>query len=179
LSFLPDILIRPFREETILLRNSLILIAFLFATPAVAADVVNFKTVSLELARDLAQAAVEACRANGYQVAAIVVSRNGDPQVMLRDSMAPRYTMQIAREKAEAVILSGVASSEFRRNRQDIRMEMNHVKGILVLEGGLPIRAGGSLLGAIGVSGAPGVEIDEAFAQAALNKLQERLEFAE
>jgi len=151
----------------------------LFATPAVAADVVNFKTVSLELARDLAQAAVEACRANGYQVAAIVVSRNGDPQVMLRDSMAPRYTMQIAREKAEAVILSGVASSEFRRNRQDIRMEMNHVKGILVLEGGLPIRAGGSLLGAIGVSGAPGGERDEACAQAALNKLQERLEFAE
>jgi len=162
-----------------LLRNSLILIAFLFATPAVAADVVNFKTVSLELARDLAQAAVDACRASGYQVAAIVVSRNGDPQVMLRDSMAPRYTMQIAREKAEAVILSGVASSEFRRNRQDIRMEMNHVKGILVLEGGLPIRAGGSLLGAIGVSGAPGGERDEACAQAALNKLQERLEFAE
>jgi len=162
-----------------LLRNSLILIAFLFAAPAAAADVVNFKTVSLELARDLAQAAVDACRASGYQVAAIVVSRNGDPQVMLRDSMAPRYTMQIAREKAEAVILSGVASSEFRRNRQDIRMEMNHVKGILVLEGGLPIRAGGSLLGAIGVSGAPGGERDEACAQAALNKLQERLEFAE
>jgi len=155
------------------------LIAFLFAAPAAAADVVNFKTVSLELARDLAQAAVDACRASGYQVAAIVVSRNGDPQAMLRDSMAPRYTMQIAREKAEAVILSGVASSEFRRNRQDIRMEMNHVKGILVLEGGLPIRAGGSLLGAIGVSGAPGGERDEACAQAALNKLQERLEFAE
>ncbi|MEK6662429.1 MAG: heme-binding protein [Pseudomonadota bacterium] len=162
-----------------MLRHTLILITLLFTTSAVAADVVNFKTVSLELARDLAQAAVDACRASGYQVAAIVVSRNGDPQVMLRDSMAPRYTMQIAREKAEAVILSGVASSEFRRNRQDIRMEMNHVKGILVLEGGLPIRAGGSLLGAIGVSGAPGGERDEACAQAALNKLQERLEFAE
>lgn len=168
-----------YREETLLLRHTLILITLLFTTSAVAADVVNFKTVSLELARDLAQAAVDACRASGYQVAAIVVSRNGDPQVMLRDSMAPRYTMQIAREKAEAVILSGVASSEFRRNRQDIRMEMNHVKGILVLEGGLPIRAGGSLLGAIGVSGAPGGERDEACAQAALNKLQERLEFAE
>lgn len=168
-----------YREETLLLRHTLILMAFVFATPAAAADVVNFKTVSLELARDLAQAAVDACRANGYQVTAIVVNRSGDPQVMLRDSMAPRYTMQIAREKAEAVILSGVASSEFRRNRQDIRMEMNHVKGILVLEGGLPIRAGGSLLGALGVSGAPGGDKDEACAQAALNKLQERLEFAE
>lgn len=151
----------------------------LLATPATANDVVSFKSVSMELARDLAQAAVDACRADGYQVSAVVVSRNGDPQAMLRDSMAPRYTMQIAREKAEAVILSGVASSEFRRNRQDIRMEMNHVKGILVLEGGLPIRAGGSLLGALGVSGAPGGEKDEVCAQAALNKLQERLEFAE
>ncbi len=160
-------------------RHLLLLIPFLFASPANAADIVNFKTVSMELARALAQAAVDACRANGYQVAAMVVSRNGDPQVMLRDSMAPRYTMQIAREKAEAVILSGVASSEFRRNRQDIRMEMNHVKGILVLEGGLPIRSGGSLLGALGVSGAPGGDKDEACAQAALNKLQDRLEFAE
>lgn len=151
----------------------------LLATPATANDVVSFKSVSMELARDLAQAAVDACRVDGYQVTAVVVSRSGDPQAMLRDSMAPRYTMQIAREKAEAVILSGVASSEFRRNRQDIRMEMNHVKGILVLEGGLPIRAGGSLLGALGVSGAPGGEKDEVCAQAALNKLQERLEFAE
>ncbi|OFZ68477.1 MAG: hypothetical protein A2Z01_09195 [Betaproteobacteria bacterium RBG_16_58_11] len=157
----------------------LFLMAFLFAISAAAADVVSFKTVSLELARDLAQAAVDACRAEGYQVTAIVVNRSGDAQAMLRDSMAPRYTMQIAREKAEAVILSGVASSEFRRNRQDIRMEMNHVQGILVLEGGLPIRSGGSMLGALGVSGAPGGDKDEACAQAALNKLQERLEFAE
>ncbi len=168
-----------YREETRLLRHTLILMAFCFATPAAAADIVNFKTVSLELARDLAQAAVDACRAEGYQVTAVVVNRSGDAQAMLRDSMAPRYTMQIAREKAEAVILSGVASSEFRRNRQDIRMEMNHVQGILVLEGGLPIRAGGSMLGALGVSGAPGGDKDEACAQAALNKLQERLEFAE
>lgn len=162
-----------------MLRRTLFLMALLFATPAVAADVINFKTVSLELARDLAQAAVDSCRASGYQVTAIVVNRSGDAQAMLRDSMAPRYTMQIAREKAEAVILSGVASGEFRRNRQDIRMEMNHVQGILVLEGGLPIRAGGSLLGALGVSGAPGGDKDEACAQAALSKLQERLEFAE
>ncbi|OFZ94070.1 MAG: hypothetical protein A2Z44_08185, partial [Betaproteobacteria bacterium RBG_19FT_COMBO_58_11] len=161
-----------YRKETRLLRPMLFLMAFLFAISAAAADVVSFKTVSLELARDLAQAAVDACRAEGYQVTAIVVNRSGDAQAMLRDSMAPRYTMQIAREKAEAVILSGVASSEFRRNRQDIRMEMNHVQGILVLEGGLPIRSGGSMLGALGVSGAPGGEKDEACAQAALNKLQ-------
>lgn len=147
--------------------------------PAAAKDVLTLKTVSLELARDLAQAAVDACREQGYQVSAVVVNRAGDPQALLRDTLASRHTMQIAREKAEAVILSGVASAEFRRNRQDIRMEMNHVDGILVLEGGLPIVAGGSLVGALGVSGAPGGDKDEACARAALGRLQERLEFAE
>jgi uncharacterized protein GlcG (DUF336 family) len=53
------------------------------------------------------------------------------------------------------------------------------VDGILVLQGGLPISTAGSLLGAIGVSGAPGGERDEACAQAALDEFQERLEFAE
>ena len=59
-------------------------------------------------------------------------------------------------KKANAVILSGVPSGAFRDNRRDIQQEMNHVKGVLVLQGGLPIAAGGYQLGAIGVSGAPG-----------------------
>lgn len=144
-----------------------------------AADVLTQKTVSLELARDLAQAAVDACRERGYQVTAVVVNRTGDTQALLRDSLASRYTMQIAREKAEAVILSGVNSSDFRKSRGDIRMEMNHVKGILVLDGGVAIQAGGSFIGALGVSGAPGGDKDEQCALAALDKLRERLEFAE
>jgi len=151
----------------------------LCALPAQAADVVTLKTVGMELARDLAQAAVEACRADGFQVSAVVVNRAGDVQALLRDTLASRYTLQIAQEKAEAVILSGVASSDFRRNRQDIRMEMNHVRGILVLEGGVPIRSAGALIGALGVSGAPGGDKDERCAQTALDKLQERLEFAQ
>ena len=154
--------------------------ALLFSPlPAAARDVLTQRTVSLELARDLAQAAVEACRGEGWQVSAVVVNRAGDAQVVLRDSLASRYTIQIAQEKAEAVILSGVSSADFRRNRQDIRMEMNHVRGILVLEGGVPIQAGGALIGALGVSGAPGGDKDERCALAALAKLQERLEFAE
>lgn len=133
----------------------------------------------MELARDLAQAAVDACRERGDQVTAVVVNRAGDLQALLRDSLASRYTMQIAREKAEAAILSGVKSADFRKNRQDIRMEMNHVRGILVLEGGVPIQAGGSFIGALGVSGAPGGDKDEQCALAALDKLRERLEFAD
>ncbi len=151
----------------------------LASAPVAARDVITQRTVGMELARDLAQAAVEACRVDGWQVTAVVVNRAGDIQALLRDSLASRYTMQIAQEKAEAVILSGAASADFRRNRPDIRMEMNHVRGILMLEGGVPIRSGGALIGALGVSGAPGGDKDERCALVALDKLQERLEFAE
>jgi uncharacterized protein GlcG (DUF336 family) len=97
----------------------------------------------------------------------------------MRDVHASRFTIQIARDKANATILSGISSGVFRDNRRDIQQEMNHVEGVLVLQGGLPIEAGGYLLGAIGVSGAPGGERDERCAKKALDKIQERLEFAD
>jgi uncharacterized protein GlcG (DUF336 family) len=143
-----------------------------------ANDVISVKRMTMELARDVAQASVEACRADGYQVTAVVVDRSGDVQAVLRDVLAPRFTYQIARDKAAAVILSGVKSSVFRANRDDIRMEMNHVDGILVLEGGVPIEAAGSLVGAVGVSGAPGGHLDEICALKAIETVQERLDFA-
>lgn len=149
------------------------------APPTFAADVVTFRQLSLELATEIAQTAVQQCRKNGYQVSAVVVDRAGAVQVALRDTLAPRFTLEISEKKANAVILSGVPSSTFRKNRADIRQEMNHIDGIVVLEGGLPITAAGALLGAVGVSGAPGGDKDEACAKAALAKVQERLEFAE
>jgi uncharacterized protein GlcG (DUF336 family) len=112
-------------------------------------------------------------------VTAVVVAQDGAEVALMRDAQASRFTIQIARDKANAVILSGIASGEFRDNRRDIQQEMNHVAGILVLQGGLPISAGGYRLGAIGVSGAPGGDRDEVCARKALDKFQERLEFAE
>ena len=144
-----------------------------------AADMVSVKQISAELASDLAWEAVRACREKGYQVSAVVVDRSASTQVVIRDTLAPRFTIQIAEEKANAVILSKVSSSEFRKNREDIRMEMNHVDGLLVLEGGVPITAAGSLVGAIGVSGAPGGDKDAECALEALENVADRLEFAD
>ena len=156
-----------------------IVILAVYAGPGMAADVISVKRLMPDLAVEMVQHAVEACRKQGYQVTALVVDRDGEAIALMRDVHASRFTIQIARDKANAVILSGVASGVFRDNRRDIQQEMNHVDGILVLQGGLPIEAAGSLLGAIGVSGAPGGERDEACAQAALDAAQERLEFAE
>ena len=146
---------------------------------AYAADVVEARLMTLSLASDIASGAVRACAASGYQVSAVVVDRSGATQVVMRDVFASRFTIEIAERKANAVVLSGIDSGEFRVNRADIRAEMNEVDGILVLEGGLPIRAAGSLLGAVGVSGAPGGDKDAVCAQAGLDAVLERLEFAD
>lgn len=155
------------------------LAALLVARAFAAAVVVDARLMTLELASNIARAAVDACAEAGYQVSAVVVDRAGAPQVVMRDVFASRFTIEIAERKANAVILSGVSSAEFRRNRGDILAEMNEVNGILVLDGAMPIRAGGALLGAIGVSGAPGGEKDEACASAGLEEVQEQLDFLE
>ncbi|RMD71551.1 MAG: heme-binding protein, partial [Gammaproteobacteria bacterium] len=131
-----------------------------------AADLLPARQIGLELARDIAQATVEACRKQGYQVSAVVVDRSGDPVVVMRDTLASRYTLEIAKRKAGAAVLGGVATSELARNRADIKADLNHIPGILILAGGVPIRAAGMLVGAVGVSGAPGGDKDEACARA-------------
>jgi uncharacterized protein GlcG (DUF336 family) len=155
------------------------LLAMLVTSVAHGSDLVTHKSIGMELARDLASEAIAACREQGYQVSAVVVDRQGLLRAALRDDLASQYTLQIAQEKANAVVLSGISSGTFRENRGDIRPELNHIDGIIMMQGGLPIDAGGSRIGAIGVSGAPGGDKDEVCASAALKQLFERLEFAE
>ncbi|MBZ0069478.1 MAG: heme-binding protein [Thiobacillus sp.] len=147
---------------------------------AVAAqpDLLPVKQIGLELARDIAMGAVEACRQNGYNVSAVVLDRAGNVQAALRDTLSARHTLEIAERKAGMTIMSGIDSGEFRAARGDIRPELNHMAGLIVMDGALPIRAAGSLIGAVGVSGAPGGEKDAACAATALKKVEERLEFA-
>lgn len=149
--------------------------------PALAAaqpDILPVKQIGLELARDIAMASIEACRKDGYNVSAVVIDRAGHLQVAMRDSLAARHTLEIAERKAGMAVMSGSDSGEFRAARGDIRPELNHINGLIVMDGALPIRAAGSLIGAVGVSGAPGGDKDRACAAAALQKVQERLEFA-
>lgn len=141
-------------------------------------EIITVKHLGLDLATKVAQETLNACRADGYNVSVVVVDRSAQVQVVLRDNLATRFTTQIAEEKANAVILSGVSSAIFRKNRADIKDEMNEVDGISVLDGGLPITAAGSTVAAIGVSGAPGGEKDAACAEKGIAAIAEALEFA-
>lgn len=146
---------------------------------ASAEDIIKVRLMGSDLAADIARAAVQSCRDMGYQVAAVVLDRAGDTMASQRDTFARRHTLEIAARKAGLSIMSGVPSVEMRDSRGDIRAELNHMDGIIVMEGGIPIRAAGSLVGAVGVSGAPGGDIDANCANAGIEAVQDRLDFAD
>jgi len=144
-----------------------------------AEGLVQTKLLSLDLARSIADAAIEACRKDGYQVSVVVVDRSGRTLVLLRDVFSNHYFTELARGKANAVVLSSVSSADLQVNRSDMIAELNLLDGVMVLRGGLPIQVAGAMIGAVGVSGAPGGDKDEACARAGVDAVQEELEFAE
>lgn len=143
-----------------------------------AADVVSDKNIGMELARDIANESILACREDGYHVSAVVMDRHGLLRAALRDDLAARFTLEIAERKANMTVMAWTDSGQFKTARSDIRQELNHIDGLIVMDGGIKIVSGGYNLGAVGVSGAPGGDKDAACAKKALQKLNERIEFA-
>jgi uncharacterized protein GlcG (DUF336 family) len=152
----------------------------LMSTAPVGAEVlVQAKLLSLDMARTIAGAAIEACRKDGYQVSVVVTDRSGEPLVIMRDVYSNRYFTQLAHGKTQAVLMANTTSAELRKNRADMVNELNLLDGVMVLAGGVPVQVAGSLVGAVGVSGAPGGDLDEACAQAGVDAVQDELDFAE
>ena len=143
-----------------------------------AKDVVTDKSIGMELARDIVNAAVQVCRKAGYSVSAVVVDRHGLMRAALRDDSAARFTLEIAERKANMTVMAWTDSGEFRKARKDIQQELNHINGLIVMEGGIKITASGYNIGAVGVSGAPGGDKDAMCAKKAIEQLNERIEFA-
>ncbi len=126
-----------------------------------------------------AQAALAKCRASGYQVTVAVVDRDGLAQVVLRDRFAGAHTIGIASDKAWSAASFKIRTSELEKVTRpgELLSGMRNVPRVAALGGGVPIEAGGSLLGAIGVSGAPGGEADESCALAGAGAIADDLEF--
>jgi len=143
-----------------------------------AADVVSEKSIGMDLARDIANETILACREDGYHVSAVVVDRHGLLRAALRDDLAARFTLEIAERKANMTVMAWTDSGQFKEARADIRQELNHIDGLIVMDGGIKIVSSGYNLGAVGVSGAPGGDKDASCARKALKKLNERIEFA-
>ena len=140
---------------------------------------VTYKSLSLDLALDAARAALGDCQKRGFQVAVSVVDRFGNPQVLLRDRFAGPHTPPTATGKAWTSASFRNSTTELNAISQPGMMQagLRNLPNVVIIGGGLMIEAGGSLLGAIGVSGAPGGDADEACAKAGIAAVQEKLDF--
>ncbi|MGB7551528.1 MAG: heme-binding protein [Chromatiaceae bacterium] len=159
--------------------SALTLAAAFAATPALAADeamVVSIKRLSMDTAVKLAQATVAACREKGIQIGVTVVDRDGTVQVQLRDTIAASITVPISKMKAFTAANFNAATSAMTA-RADT--PIGRIDGLVMSAGGLPIQVGGSLLGAVGVSGAPDGATDEECAKKGLEAVAGDLELAD
>jgi uncharacterized protein GlcG (DUF336 family) len=153
---------------------------FLAAVPGHAQEaLVTYRTMSPELALTLARAALAECRRHSFQVAVAVVDRSGIAQVMLRDRFAGPHTPSTATGKAWTAVT-------FRTNTSELvgltrpgspQAGVRELPGATVLGGGMIVEAGGSIVGGIGVSGAPGGDADDACAKAGIEAVRDQPDF--
>src|SRR5712691_12900319 len=137
------------------------------------------KSLAPEIALELARAALADCQKRGYQVAVAVVDRLGVVQVILRDRYAGPHTPATASGKAWTAATFRNSTSNLFAISQPGMMQagIRSLPGAVIIGGGLIVESGGSLVGAIGVSGAPGGDADEACAKAGIEAIQSKLDF--
>jgi uncharacterized protein GlcG (DUF336 family) len=151
------------------------------AVPAQAQDgaLVSFSVMKPEIAVKLAEAAMERCRSEGAQIAVAVVDRFGNLQALVRDRFAGPHTPETARRKAWTAVSFRSTTLEMGENTKPgtEAYGANFITEALMLGGGVPVEAGGSIVGAVGVSGAPGGEMDDACARAGIEAVAADLAF--
>jgi uncharacterized protein GlcG (DUF336 family) len=151
------------------------------AHPALAGDdaIVTYKSLSLEVALEAAQAALKKCRDNGFQVAVAVVDRSGQQQVLLRDRFAGPPSAETAADKAYTALSFRAATSDLAKSIRSGQMDagLTRLPHVVMMAGGVAIEAGGSLLGGMGVAGAPGGDKDEECARAGLEAIRDKIDF--
>ena len=153
-------------------------LCLLVPATASAQGLVTERTISATLAAEAAAAAVEACAARGFRITAAVVDRSGVLRALLRGDGAGPHTVASARAKAYTAASMRAGTTQIletvRTNPGASRLP--DIEGFLIVGGGLPIRAGEEVVGAIGVGGAPGGHLDDQCAEAGIARIRERLQ---
>ena len=135
-------------------------------------------TLTPAAALQATQAAFDRCQKNGYTVAVVVVDRGGQPLALLRDNLAGAHTSQTAIGKAATAVSFRTDTTDLAATTQAGKEAsgIRQLPGVIAVGGGVMIRAKGSLVGAIGVSGAPGGDADDVCAKAGIAAIQDALE---
>ncbi len=157
-----------------------LLLAPLLCAPLRAQEsLVTFKSMSVDLALALARAALADCQKQGYQVTVAVVDRFGVTQVLLRDRYAGAHTVPTASGKAWTAVSFRTDTSEIVAATQPGMPQagVRSLPGVTAIAGGVMVEAAGSLVGGIGVSGAPLGTNDEACAKTGIAAVRDKLDF--
>jgi len=156
-------------------RIGLIALACAVALPA-GAQLIQRKDLSYGIAKAVAENALEACKARGYAVSAVVVDRAGLTVVSLRADGASPHTMENARRKAYTAMTFKMTTADFikRMATEPVRREQTTLPNVIAIDGGVPIKAGNDVIGGVGLSGSPGV--DSECVMAGMDKVKDQLQ---
>src|SRR2546425_10299738 len=140
-----------------------------------AQGVVMQRTISLNMAKIIAEATLAECKSKGYNTAVAVVDRAGQVLVMMRDENGSAQLVEMARRKAYTARMFRTTTLEFQKRTMDPKYSAQRdIADILALGGGVPIQAGNDTIGGVGSSGST-QEMDEACAKAGVAKVESLL----
>jgi uncharacterized protein GlcG (DUF336 family) len=136
------------------------------------------RVLTPEAALKATTAALQECRRQGYQVSVAVVDRSGLEQTMIRDRFAGAHTPETAINKAWTAVSFRTPTTELARSTQPGQPTsgVRHLPRFVGLGGGMPIEAAGSIVGGIGVSGAPNGDADDSCAKAGIAAIRDEIE---
>jgi uncharacterized protein GlcG (DUF336 family) len=140
------------------------------AAGAAQAQVISQRSIGLELANRLAAGAVQACADKGYAVSATVVDRGGLVRAVQRADNAGPHTLGASQQKAftSASARNSTLAMMEAAQKNPGAANLTDIPGFLLLGGGVPVKVGDEVIGAIGIGGAPGGHLDEQCALAAI-----------
>jgi uncharacterized protein GlcG (DUF336 family) len=152
-------------------------LAVLAVAGVARAEVLTERNMPLDIAVEAAQAAVDACAAKKFNVTAAVVDRAGILRAVLRADRAGPHTIDSAIRKAFTAASMRTPTMKIAENvaKNPAAAQLVAIDGFLVLAGGVPVKAGEETIGAIGVGGAPGGDIDDECARAAIEAVSAKL----
>jgi len=139
---------------------------------SVNAQLVARKDLSLAMATTIAQTAIQTCKSQGYNVSAHVLGRNGEVLVSMRGDETAPHTLENSFKKAYTSRAQRIPSGKFAENvKGNPNAGALHLSNMVPAQGALPIMIGEDVIGAIGISGAPGGDKDEACAKTGIDKV--------
>lgn len=153
------------------LRSAVVLAAALCAGTAGAQGLITQRGLSVNAALELAQAALERCRADGYKVTITVLNHHATTSVVLSDDGVNPHTVENSLRKAYTAFTTRTPTVEMAKRAQPGLSGFMLLDKISPLDGALPIFAGKDLVGSVGISGAPGGDKDTACAKVGVDKI--------